>query len=186
MEKNSKEFKYKNIIGNCKGDFFDNLKSNRLNILLKWIIKNNIFIHFLTFNNLHWGILDIVDCIENIPYIYSYEIKNVLFKYFKRDINFVYKISEKFNYPNIEASKIIYFCDTIIEWCININFDNSKDKFFIEILIECIRDLKCKNKLIFLEGNENLLFVKDYSTLYIHKPYILINSEHIFDREIEV
>ena len=186
LEKNAKEFKYKNIIGNCKGDIFDNLKSKRLNSLLKWIDENNIFIHFSTFNNLYWGIVDIIDSIEEIPLQFSYEMKNVLFKYFKRDIDFVYKISEEFNYPNIEASEIIDFCNTIIEWCENINCDNIEDEFLIETLRQGIKYSKRKNELILLEGNENLLFVKDYSNLYMHKPSMLINSEHIFDRETEV
>lgn len=186
LEKNAKEFKYRHIIEKCKGDFFDNLKSKRLNSLLKWIDKNNIFIHFSSFNNLYWGIVDIIDSIDDIPIEYYNAMKNVLYKYFKRDIDFIYKISEEFNYPNIEKSEIIDFCSTIIEWCENVNCDNIEDEFLIEMLRQGIKQSKRKNELTFLEENENLLFVKDYSNLYMHKTYMLINSEHVFDRETEV
>ena len=185
LDKSVDEFKYKHIADRCKGDFFKNLKSKKLKIFLDWINKNDIFIHFSNFNNLYWGIVDIIDSNEEIPFHLYNPIKNVLYKYLKRDINFVYKISEEFNYPNIPKTLVIDFCNAIVEWSEDVKYESEEDEYLIEVLRQGIKQSKKQNKLIFLENNDDSL-VKDYSDIYMHKIYMLVNSEHIFDREMEV
>lgn len=46
LQKSATEFKYKHVMDKCNGNFIDNLKSKRLNSLLKWIEK---MVHLFTF-----------------------------------------------------------------------------------------------------------------------------------------
>jgi len=63
LQSTVKEVKFKHL---AKGSFLDCLKSQKLNLFLKFIKDSNLYIHYSSLNILYWSIVDIVDsAIEN-------------------------------------------------------------------------------------------------------------------------
>ena len=59
LQPTMKEVKRKHIApGNS---FLECVNSRKLQTLLEWIIENKIYIHFMSMNNLYYGVVDIVD-----------------------------------------------------------------------------------------------------------------------------
>lgn len=67
IQTSSPEVKLKHI---AKGGFLDLLKSNRLNVVLKWLHDSEYFLHFKALNFIYWSYVDIIDD------IYCYLVDN--------------------------------------------------------------------------------------------------------------
>ena len=77
FQPNQKEIKSKNFFNSKNKDFLQCMNSKRLELLLEWLDKNELYIHYIVENNLYWGIIDIIESlnininsIADIQYIY--------------------------------------------------------------------------------------------------------------------
>ncbi|WP_293094185.1 hypothetical protein [Moorena sp. SIOASIH] len=92
LQNNITEVKFKNI---AHGQFIDCLKSQKLNCFLKYLLENDLYIHYSSINFLYWSIVDIVDsAIANSEvamhnYLLINNRKNDLYKVAKIEIDSV-------------------------------------------------------------------------------------------------
>lgn len=113
------------------------------------------------------------------------EVKSVLHKYFRKDINNTSLILKKYGYPDIHKKDVLDFCSELINWIDRINAESSSDAIAIEIIKVLLQNAK-KGKLVFLQDNEKDTCIGDYSVFYINNVHTFINSYHIFDTETEI
>ena len=92
-----------------------------------------MYIHWNAINLLYYTLVDIVDSVLSVP-VYHNEIKNVLFKYAKRDEEYILPLLAKYKYPNIDTGKIKDYCFAMVDWIENIVSDDLEDEFFMEFL----------------------------------------------------
>ena len=86
IQKTQKEVKFKHI---AHGNFDSILKSKKLNIILDWILKENLVFHFMLLDVIHWSLIDIIEsdivfklCDKN-PYI-DFGVKGLLTEIVKK------------------------------------------------------------------------------------------------------
>src|SRR5690554_1039745 len=58
LQKTAKELKLDQI---ARGNFSEILKSSKLEIVLKWILDSDCYIHYFNLNMVYWAFIDIVD-----------------------------------------------------------------------------------------------------------------------------
>lgn len=185
FQPNQKEIKSKNFFNSKNKDFLQCMNSERLELLLEWLDKNELYIHYIVENNLYWGIIDIIESLNiNINSIadvqYIYHLKYILYIYVKKDISKLYDTLKKYKYPNIKEEDFGNFLNELLFWLYNIELLNLKHEKTIKELIELIKKEK---ELFYLTDNKNYEFVEGYENLYISRIYKFLNSKHIFDTE---
>lgn len=196
LQKNINEIKSKHIL---KSTFIESLKSKKLNIILKWISENEIYIHFISVDNLYIIVNDILKIIidKNID---SEEIRGLelmhghnLYKLISSNIDEVCKILIKYNYPKIQKEVVTDFCQDWVTFLKSLKSKLPSPKDQIEEISRIIiydelwklfDEMKNKNNFVGLGKNEYI--VKDYANYYLIKPDIFLNSFHTFDRETEI
>lgn len=190
LQANIKEIKCRHI---ADGQFIDCLKSKKLNILLKWLTENEIYIHYAVMNNLYFGVVDIIDSIiyngsdVELNALLIFEMKNVLYKYINIDIATIHDVFLEYKYPNIDSEQVSNFCSEMIKWIdITMAKANFNDCVLLGIIKQLFEEAKDKEELCFLQDNEDLILTKGYESLYIRPICLFKDSTHIFDEESEI
>lgn len=118
LQSNISEIKLKHI---AKGELPDCLKSEKLNIFLKYLLDSDLYVHYSSLNLLYWSIVDIVDStLENsevarqLELGFSNRLKNDLYKLAKLEISSVTELFYNFGYPNIKRESISEFVEELI------------------------------------------------------------------------
>lgn len=124
--------------------------------------------------------------LSHLPQEYIFLMKNVLYKYINKDIDYIHEVFLHYKYPNIADDSVNGFCKTLIEWIQNIQSNNEQDNFALESVRQLLNSAKKLNKLCFLTENTDLLLMDSYESLYIEPIYLFVNSKHIFDEETEI
>jgi hypothetical protein len=196
LPNNIKEIKSNLIL---KSNFIESLKSKNLNEILKWMSKNEVYIHFINIDNLYLivkGILEIIiDKNLNESEIIALELLygSILYKIMSININKVCDLLSKYNYPKIEKKDLIKFCE---DWVILLKYlktqlpppEDELESLGRKIMFDELWGLFEKVKDIdnFTGIGEGKYIVKDYSDYYLSKPILFSNSFHIFDQELEI
>ncbi|WP_244081718.1 DUF3800 domain-containing protein [Clostridium botulinum] len=196
LQKNINEIKSKHIL---KPTFVESLGSKKLNIILKWISENEIYIHFINVDNLHVIVKDILKIIidKNIDSEKTRGLElmhgHTLYKLISSNIDKVCEILAKYDYPKIQKEAVTDFCEDWVTLLkrLKSNLPYPKDKIeeisrkiIYDELWKLFDEMKNGNNFIGLGKNEYI--VKDYSNYYLIKPDIFLNSFHIFDKETEI
>ena len=180
LQKSVTELKLKHI---CKGDFLDLLNSKKLELIFKWLLDRDIFIHYLNLDVLYWSIVDIVDSIllENMEFLHHSEIKNDLYNIIKQDTALSAKLLYGYEYPNIPEEKIKNFTFDLLDLIKNQKDTLSEEK--AERLIKLISRASSLDELPFITNEESNVLIGDFSKFFLYRIYAFKNSEHIFDNE---
>lgn len=188
LQSNVKEIKRQHIAPGKT--FLECANSLKLQPLLKWILDNDVYIHFIAMNNLYFDIVDIVDSLIDDKKVFTLDyinqMKNALYKYINVDIEYIHSIFLKYNYPNIQSNDVQQFCDDFITWIENISAENKEDYLRLESVHQLLKDSRKKENLCFLSDNKNLTLMDGYETLYIEPLYMFLYSRHILDEEVEI
>lgn len=186
LQKNIKEVKFKHI---ASGSFIDCLKSNKLSVYLKFLLDNDILIHYSSINILYYSIVDIVDsAIVNSEITmkldngFSLYLKNDLYKLAKLEIESVIELFYQFEYPNIKKESVIIFIEALTS-LFDKYIDTEEFHFGLESLRQILKEAKKKETLPFIMDDEDFILLKDFSQFYFRPIYTFINSNHIFDNE---
>lgn len=189
LQKSITDVKLKHLIGKVPEGmhkFLHALNSAKVeSVLIDLLAVDNLYIHWSAINLLYYALVDIVDSVLSIP-AYHNEIKNVLFKYAKRDENYILPLLAQYNYPNIDPCKIRDYCFGMVEWIESIVPDNGKDEFFLEFLRQELKASGKKENLPFLIDNEDHVLIDGFSSDYMSRMGIFQGSTHIFDEISEV
>lgn len=187
LQKTAKEIKFRQL---ATGDFLGVLNSKKIKTFLKWLLDNDIYIHYSNFNTFYWSIVDIIDSLWSHPPLkglmqYASELKNELFRLSSFNKPEFLKILKKFNYPNISHHKRHDFLKELLEYFRLI--DTEPSSFIMKkFLIYMFKEAKNINKLDFLVENENNILIKNFFHQYLRPMYIYPNSVHIFDEEKKI
>lgn len=182
IQKSAKEIKFKHI--SKSKDFLGCLSENKVTILLEWLLKSDLYVHFSNINNLYYAIVDIIDTIDEHVYNpFIFEMKNELYKIAKENYHSFYKLLTSCNYPNIDNSKIKYFYDSIIGLVANNGYELP---FELEVLCQCLKAAKKQTELALLQGNLEKTILDSYFPFYVRPIGVFPYATHIFDDEYQI
>lgn len=181
LQKSIIEVKFKHI---AKGDFFETLKSNKLNIILKYLSDNEMFIHYHSTNLLYFATVDIIDSAivgSGLKYELSEinELKSILHDALSFNIDKTTELFHHFEYPNVNKTDFGKFVYHIKK---NINSYKLHKNGISEIIM--ILDTAVSNKeLPFITDETSNVFIESFFPFYYQPILIFKNSKHYFDNE---
>ncbi|MDA3556691.1 hypothetical protein MKL42_04045 [Acinetobacter sp. AOR15_HL] len=183
LQKSAKEIKFNQL---ATGEFLGVLNSQRIRTLLKWLIDNDIYIHYTNFNILYWSIVDIVDSLWSDPILKQYiayqaEIKNELFRLCNIDLSGLLGILKKYNYPNIQRDLGYNFMTELADHFTLLSSQPMSD--ITELVITLLQYGANIKELDFLVDNEDDVLIDSFKDQYLRPIYMFPNSVHIFDEE---
>ena len=143
--------KYK---GNDVNRFVDILKSPKVTLFLNALWNSNTYIHWSTQSLLYFALVDIVDSVVDIPYMLN-EIKNVLYKYARSDLNYFLEFLARYSYPNIKHEKVTDFCEDFISWIESIEPKSYDDELCLEFLRQGAKSSRKSGELVFITESKD-------------------------------
>lgn len=189
LQKSIADVKLKHLIGKVPEGvhkFLHALDSAKVeSVLTDMLSVDNLYIHWSAINLLYYSLVDIVDSVLSVP-VYHSEIKNVLFKYAKRDEEYILPLLAQYKYPNIDPSKIKDYCFAMVDWIENIVPDDVEDEFLLEFLRQELKASGKKGDAPFLVDNEDHVLIDGFAADYMSRMGIFQGSTHIFDEISEV
>ena len=107
MQSNAPEIKFAHV---AKGDFEQVLASKKLGIVLSWLTKHDILIHYSSVNVISWSLSDIIDSILSEPRFRQYapyqrELKNELYRTVALDKLRFLALMKHYGYPNVQRDQ---------------------------------------------------------------------------------
>lgn len=173
----------------AKGDFLSCLKSQKLNYFLKYLLENNIYIHYSNINLLYYSMVDIVDSAlvhsevaTQLGLDFSNFLKDSLYKLAKLEIDSVVNLFYSFEYPNIKKESVLHFIDALLDL-----FEDYEDTIEFHIgltsLKQILKESKKEESLPFIMDEEDYILLNNFSDFYARPIYLFKNSTHIFDKE---
>ena len=172
--------------GNDVNRFVDILKSKKVNLFLNALWNSNTYIHWSTQSLLYFALVDIVDSVMDIPFMLN-EIKNVLYKYVRLDLDYFLEFLASYDYPNIKPDKIENFCEEFISWIESIEPESHEDEFCLEFLRQGAKSSKKSGDLIFITEDkadvrqENFL-IENFVPIYASRLGEFPSSTIYFDK----
>ncbi|MGD1699151.1 hypothetical protein [Dapis sp. BLCC M229] len=192
LQKNIKDVKFQHIVQGKK-EFLDCLKSEKLNVFLKYLLSDNdLYIHYSSLNILYWSIVDIVDsAIMNSEVAmqlgsdYHKFLKNDLYKLAKLEIESFQELFYNFNYPNIKKESVSEFIEELTS-IFDEYIDTAEFHLGLESLRQILKEANKKDSLPFIIDEEDRVLIKDFLEFYLRPIYLFNNSNHIFDNEATI
>jgi hypothetical protein len=186
LQKSATEIKFNQL---ATGPFLGVLNSKRVKTLLKWLIENDINIHYTNFNMLYWSLVDLVDSLwsdkallKYMPYVQ--EIKNELFRLSNIDLNVFAKLLRKYRYPNIQRSLNFSFMNEVAD---HFELLSQEPRANITVLvINLMRHGANLGEMAFLVDNDDDILIENFKSMYLRPICVYPNSIHIFDEEDSV
>lgn len=143
--------KYK---GNDVNRFVDILKSTKVTLFLNALWNSNTYIHWSTQSLLYFALVDIVDSMIEIPYMLN-EIKNILYKYVRLELDCFLEFLARYSYPNIKKEKVEDFCEEFISWIESIEPESYDDEFCLEFLRQGAKSSRKSGELVFITESKD-------------------------------
>ncbi|MBV34201.1 MAG: hypothetical protein CMP47_01825 [Rickettsiales bacterium] len=186
LQRTAKEVKFTHI---AQGSFIDCLKSQKLNLFLKYLVSNNLYIHYSSINILYWSLVDIVDSAivnseisQKMSAQFINVLKNDLYKLARLEINSMVSLFRKYEYPNIKQNRVLSFIEEMSE--LFFSYINEPEFHFgLESLRQILQESAREGSLPFIMEEEDYILINDFSQFYMRPIYTFINSTHIFDKE---
>lgn len=189
LQKNITEVKLKHI---AKGELLDCLRSEKLNCFLKYLLDNDLYIHYSSLNILYWSIVDIVDsAIVNsevamqLDLNFANYLKNDLYKLAKLEIESVIELFYNYDYPNLKKESVLEFIEELT-LIFDEYLDTQEFHFGLESLRQILKEAKKKDSLPFVMDEEDRILIDNFSQFYLRPIYLFKNSNHIFDNEVVI
>ena len=186
LQKSVKEVKFKHI---AKGDFIDCLRSQKLNLFLKYISSSKLYIHYSSLNLLYWSIVDIVDSAiahsevsQQLGPQFANTLKNDLYKLARIEIDSMISLFHRYGYPNIKKNEVISFIEEMSDLFSNY-LDDMEFHFGLESLRQLLKEARKKGSLPFVMDEDDFVLINDFSHFYMRPIYLFSNSTHVFDNE---
>lgn len=186
MQRTAAEIKLKHV---ATGSFEEILASQKMGIVLSWLIDHGIYIHFSNINILYWSILDIVESIVADDAFKAYipfhrEMKNELYRIVACDIPQFLSLLKGYGYPDIaraQTSAFLVDVENFLEQ--NCPDDTNLPTTMLKKLIHKSQFL---TELMFLVDEDEGMLIDNFHAFFLQPIYVFKNSLHIFDNETEV
>lgn len=183
LQKSAHELKLKHI---AKGGFMNMLKSDKLLIILNWLIENKFYIHYFNLNITYWSVIDIIDSIigELRHPFYSMNhmlLKSDFYELANSNSDVFLNALHEFNYPDIPEEKAHEFCLWLIDFtCMH---SCMLSDFRANILENLVKESLKIEELPFISGFHGRELISSFMVFYLRNLYLFKNSIHIFDEE---
>ena len=161
--------------------FVDILKSKKVNIFLNALWNSDTYIHWSTQSLLYFALVDIVDSMMDIPYMLN-EIKNILYKYVRSDLDYFLEFLARYNYPNIKSERIEEFCEEFISWIESIESESQEDEFCLDFLRQGAKSSKKSGDLVYLTDNRDNFLIENFVPIYASRLGEFPSSTIHFDK----
>ena len=168
------------------GVFTDCLKSERLERFLDLLIENNWHIHFDSLNVLYWSIVDILDSIDGFASQMPtkvFMLKALFYRVMRSDLSGFFDLILRYRYPNIDSQDITAFMNDLIFMCKSYNDPSGAIGFS---LTEWLEIGSRQKGLVFVQDEEELVMLKEFTHIYRSEICTWINSRLIMDNEIDI
>lgn len=208
LQSNIKEMKFIHI---AKGTFDGVLNSEKLKKFLKWLLDNDLYIHYSVMNTLYWASVDIIDDVHeflkckgfrlgfkndsnpfyddsdmrlNVDYL-----KNALYTYIQLDKHVFLSLLSSFQYPDISEgseSRFIRGLYKIIRNKVNglrRESSNSIELHWLNSLLDVLKRCKDMSDLTLTKEKQPNILIKDFVDFYFNRLIVFPKSEHLFDEE---
>lgn len=173
------ELRFKNLYHNSK-DFLNFLESKRASAFLSWLDNNDVYIHYLTLNNLYYSLVDIIDSLDSeIISRCNRELKNALYNFVIDYTNQIIQILYKHRYPDV--TNVLEFVDDMVYF-----IKNNSSSYFLKIICDELNKAKKNNELVFVQNNEPYILISEYYQFYLSRISVFSSSTNIFDEERNV
>jgi len=189
LQKNAKEVKFKHV---ASGSFLDCLKSEKLNLFLRFILQSNLYVHYSNLNILYWSIVDIVDSAianskiaQQLGPAFSERLKNDLYDLSRMKIDSVRELFYRFQYPNVKSESLLEFIESLTS-LFDDYIETERYHFGLESLRQILNEAKKSGSLPFIMDEEDYIILKDLSHFYLKPVYLFKNSTHILDNEASI
>jgi hypothetical protein len=186
MQSNASEIKFAHV---AKGDFEQVLASEKLEIVLSWIVEHGILIHYSSVNIIYWAIVDIIDSILAEDEFESYQphqqpIKNELYRLANLDMPAFLALMKRHRYPDIQRGKTADFIADIDAF---LNAHSPDDDNLPALMLKAlIKKSASLPELASLVDNEEGMLIESFQGFYTRPIMLFKNAVHIFDREIQI
>ncbi len=186
MQKTATEIKLKHI---ATGSFEEILASQKMGIVLSWMINHGIYIHYSNINILYWSVLDIVESIVADESFNAYiplhrEMKNELYRIVACDTPKFLSILKRYGYPDIAREQTRAFLSEVENF---LDENNPEDTNLPTIMLkELIRKGQSLTEFMFLVDEDEGVLIDNFHAFFLQPIYVFKNSLHIFDNETEV
>ncbi|NHV08093.1 hypothetical protein G9X43_08915 [Cronobacter turicensis] len=183
LQKSAHEIKLRHI---AKGSFLDMLKSDKLLIIINWLIENKFYIHYFNLNITYWSVIDIIDSIigelNNPVYIINHmSLKSDFYELANSNSDVFLNALHEFNYPDIPEEKAHEFCLWLIDFtCMHSNMLSDFRANILKSLIK--KSLKIED-LPFISGFHGRELIDSFMVFYLRNLYLYKNSIHILYEE---
>lgn len=185
LQNNAVEIKFKNHFS--YGTFLKCMNRRRVGSLLKWIDKNNLFIHYTHVNNFYYAIVEIIDSTMTITDMdemgFNYfSVKSTFYEMLLQNKEFVQELMYKYEFPNVKRERNAEFLTDILRLFPRRNELTSEQKFITGMLNKA----KQNEELVFINDNTDLVMQENYQEFYFDHPRKYLNSRHTFDEETQI
>lgn len=183
IQKNAKEIKLKHL---GSGAFLDLLQSHKIATFLDWLDGENLFVHFQVLDVMYWSVVDIVDSIltelAHPQLLMSGPIlKNDLYSVLRLDLDKTVSLLQAYEYPNVGRDRRHRFVDELVA-LIDANRGCLHQKNY-QMLKGVLQMSKGIDSLPYLEEEEPLVLIKEFSAFYINRICLFKHATHILDVE---
>lgn len=185
LQKSMNELKSKSFFRGR--DFLNCIGMKTVTALFSLINEYDLFIHYVHVNNFFYTIVEILDSITDPEEIDSFGfdyfgLKSTLFDMLHPQIGQVSEIMIKYAYPNIKTDSISDFC---LDLC-NLLGPKYEMKPEEKYVWGVLRRAAEKDKLLFIQDNEDYLLQEDYAFFYVDRIMKFPRSNHCFDEELSI
>lgn len=184
LQKTVTDAKLKNIAdynGEDINRFVDILRSKKVSLFLNTLWNSNTYIHWSTQSLLYFSLVDIVDSVMDIPHMLN-EIKNILYKYVRLDLDYFLEFLAKYNYPNIKSERVEIFCEEFISWIESIEPESQEDEFCLEFLRQGAKSSRKSGDLLYITENRDNLLIENFVPIYASRLGEFPSSTIHFDK----
>lgn len=183
LDRSTKEVKLKNI---AQGDFEDCLKSARITIFLRYLLDNDLYVHFSVLNIFYYSLVDIIDsCIGIAKEFAPHELllKNALYINVCEDTDYFKELAIACNYPNVSDEKLTFFLNGLTHLVESNETEEMQEQFANNFLLQLFKAARTGNKLSLIQDNEDHILIDSFVPFYTERVYLLKNASHLFDEE---
>lgn len=173
----------------AKGGFLDLLKSEKLLAFLQWLEEHQLFIHFHALDPFYFAFVDLVDSIiveqaEPMLFAVAMPLKNTLFSLIRSDPDPIIELCRTYNYPSVEVEHSAIFLRDL--WTLLSRSKEAVDPYWFQMLKSIMAMGMRQTELPFLAGEQPLVLMTEYRSVYMNRLCLFKNSWHILDDEGQI
>ena len=184
-KKTMPEIKFEHLV-NKERIFLNILEKSNIGLMLDWLIKNKVDLHYVTLNNLFYALADVVDSAVSIHEEFSSDkniidkMKDGLYHFAKANQSEILNLLYRYEYPNIGKDNMLNFSK---EFSDMVHEQWGTEDFFMEMFCQLLITAGKQRALPFLENEESFVLIDNYAMLRMTRCFTFKHSKHIFDRD---